>query len=546
MATYFHNDNSESVFYDNSQPAAEVVDNNITLPTSTLVIQVAEGGTVPNNHPDLLAWIAEASADAGEVTTNLSSFSSFSPGAAIITFSADNAQSRTASFSVVEVLAPAFTAPTDITVQEGQQLTFDFTLENYSGAVSASRGTVTNISGTNYRFSYPAGYNYDIQTSDTITLIADDGINAAESASVSITVANVYSVVINNAGPLAVDVPYGGSITIALAQAWASQFTNSTANTLANYTFPLGAGTYPVVFSAHDALSVTANIVVSQGARPDPVITLPVDSVSILELSNFTSPTAQAVDADGVDISSSVQVTGTVDTNIPGNYTLMYSVIDGLGQSASIDLPVTVLVDPDRPKPVDIYLPLAGNHPAYNQSLLWGQPWQPPVGEVRLENGDAVDAEVLFAGSVDPQTPGSYVIIGTIDDPRYELLQDITLTVTVTSTPIVVPDRLQLIDVVPAQYEPWEFDTYESEVWPCSIDFGPQAAVKVSDIESVIWESKEADARIDVIRSYHNNNIAYAVLDTGMAGPGLVKITCRFANGEQRVRYVRLNVIALY
>jgi hypothetical protein len=59
----------------------------------------------------------------------------------------------------------------------------------------------------------------------------------------------------------------------------------------------------------------------------------------------WTNPTATATDDEDGDLSTSITVSGTVDPNTKGTYTLTYSVSDAAGNTASQDLVVSIVND---------------------------------------------------------------------------------------------------------------------------------------------------------------------------------------------------------
>ncbi|HEU4717880.1 MAG TPA: immunoglobulin-like domain-containing protein [Bacteroidia bacterium] len=61
--------------------------------------------------------------------------------------------------------------------------------------------------------------------------------------------------------------------------------------------------------------------------------------------SSFTNPTATATDDQDGDVSTKISVTGTVDANTKGNYTLTYSVSDAAGNTASQDVTIHIVND---------------------------------------------------------------------------------------------------------------------------------------------------------------------------------------------------------
>lgn len=62
---------------------------------------------------------------------------------------------------------------------------------------------------------------------------------------------------------------------------------------------------------------------------------------------SWTNPTATATDDEDGDISSSVSVTGTVDPNTAGTYTLTYTVSDAAGNTATETVTVNVVNSAD-------------------------------------------------------------------------------------------------------------------------------------------------------------------------------------------------------
>ena len=82
----------------------------------------------------------------------------------------------------------------------------------------------------------------------------------------------------------------------------------------------------------------------------DPVITLNGDAVIEIYMgSTFVDPGATAYDEEDGDISNSIQVSGSVDTNTHGTYVLAYNVTDSDGNSATVVVRTINVVDDARP-----------------------------------------------------------------------------------------------------------------------------------------------------------------------------------------------------
>jgi hypothetical protein len=106
-------------------------------------------------------------------------------------------------------------------------------------------------------------------------------------------------------------------------------------------------GIYTLTYTLSDsngniisAVSRTVNVVYVSA----PTITLVGDNPFILEVGSlFTDPGATALDSYDGDLTNSIQVTGTVDTNTVGIYTLNYGVTDSSGNATTITRTVSIV-----------------------------------------------------------------------------------------------------------------------------------------------------------------------------------------------------------
>ena len=105
-------------------------------------------------------------------------------------------------------------------------------------------------------------------------------------------------------------------------------------------------GTYVLTYSATDSsgnsATVTRGVTVTDGAPP--TITLLGDANATIGIgSAWTDPGYAATDAEDGDLTVSVQISGSVDTNTLGAYALTYLVTDSSGNSASTTRTVHVV-----------------------------------------------------------------------------------------------------------------------------------------------------------------------------------------------------------
>ena len=123
--------------------------------------------------------------------------------------------------------------------------------------------------------------------------------------------------------------------------------------------------------------------------------------------SSYVEPGYSASDNVDGDLTGSVVVTGTINTNVPGNYTKTYTVTDAAGNTASVTRTITI-VDTGAPT-----LTLAGANPlTITQGNEYAEPGYTATDAVE---GD-LTAQVQVTGSVDHLTPGSYNLNYVVQD----------------------------------------------------------------------------------------------------------------------------------
>lgn len=99
---------------------------------------------------------------------------------------------------------------------------------------------------------------------------------------------------------------------------------------------------YEVSDSSGNVATATRTVNVVDTTAPDLTL-LGNDLIIALLNSTFVDPGATAVDIVDGDLTASIMVSGTVDTSVPGDYVLTYSVTDSSGNNASTTRSVTVV-----------------------------------------------------------------------------------------------------------------------------------------------------------------------------------------------------------
>lgn len=201
---------------------------------------------------------------------------------------------------------------------------------------------------------------------------------------------------------------------------------------------------------------------VDMGAAPDvtgPVITLQGPNPQPLDYGvSWTEPGFTAVDDVDGDITSNVDVSGTVNENSSGAYVLTYSVTDSSGNSTSVTRTVQVQEQPDTEPPV---ITLTGPNP---HVIDYGVSWVDP-GYTATDNVDGdLTASVSVSGSVDQNTAGSYIINYSVSDAAGNT-GTTERTVQVSAQPDTVPPTITLVDgssITWVQGTPWSEPGYSA------------------------------------------------------------------------------------
>jgi len=167
-------------------------------------------------------------------------------------------------------------------------------------------------------------------------------------------------------------------------------------------------------------------------AGEKPKITLIGNNPLILDVGDsFTDPGATASDAEDGDITSSIIVTGTVDTDTVGSYALKYNVSDSDGNFADtvtriVEVGLDDGTDPDK-RPV---ITLVGADP-FTVSL--GDIFTDP-GSTAFDPEDGnITSSIVVTGTVDTATIGSYVLSYNVTDSDGNKAITVTRVVDVVS-----------------------------------------------------------------------------------------------------------------
>lgn len=130
-----------------------------------------------------------------------------------------------------------------------------------------------------------------------------------------------------------------------------------------------------------------------------------------------------AIDTESGDLTSSISVSGTVDTETPGTYSLNYSVTDSHGKTSTVTRTVSVYA----------------NAPSFagvgNKTIELGDPFDPRAGVTVSDNYGTTDFTV--EGSVDTDTAGTYELTYKAKN-KYDKETTVTRKITVAAAAPVI------------------------------------------------------------------------------------------------------------
>ena len=153
---------------------------------------------------------------------------------------------------------------------------------------------------------------------------------------------------------------------------------------------------------------------------------------------SFTDPGASASDLVDGDLSGAIQVSGSVDVNTPGSYSLSYQVSDGHGNASSISRLVNV-VDTTAPS-----LTLAGDA---SVTVECHTTFSDPGATASDLCAGNLSGAVQVSGSVDVNTPGSYTLSYQVSDGVQTASASRTVNVVDTTAPSLALSGAETINV---------------------------------------------------------------------------------------------------
>ncbi len=407
---------------------------------------VSTGYKVAGSYPNKITITSDADANAATIYYVVDTAQTFQYTVHYVTTAGTVLQQPQSGYrpveSVVDLTASPITGykpvaenPTQLTISSGENVAYlkyeVNTAENrttgfvivtyYDGEDSNTANQIGSIwlqgdVGTSYSVTQPNidGYDYKglAQPSDALT-----GTFAAETQYV-----NLYYEAITRPSTPVIDALITDETTVVTGKA-----DPKTTVTLSVLGSPIGTGVadegtgkFEIAIAMQtEGTVITAISTDTAGlnSEPDNVAVVKLNAPSItapdVEISEGTAfnnlkKNVTAVDSDGNDITSDIEVTGTVDVNTPGTYLLQYHVTDGKGITGYAVRKVTVTALPNAAPVLTV--------PAAPISLTVGDSFDASalIADNTVKATDAEDGTItptVEKDTVDTSKPGVYLVL---------------------------------------------------------------------------------------------------------------------------------------
>lgn len=200
-------------------------------------------------------------------------------------------------------------------------------------------------------------------------------------------------------------------------------------------------GTYYITWSINESESITSTTIinVSSESTQNPYITLNGNKTIYVEVGNeYVELGASAFEND---TQIPISISGNVNPNLLGTYTITYQATDSLGNQIS---PITrQVIVRDTTNPI---IMINGDQTI---TLEYGEMFIEP-GAIVKDNHDS-NLDVIVQGSIDHETLGTYEITYLANDSSNNAAKPITRTVTIvdTTSPIISTQDVYFNNTVP-------------------------------------------------------------------------------------------------
>lgn len=356
------------------------------------------------------------------------------PGSYTITYTAtegENVVSTTRTVNVVDTTAPIINidGANPYQIQQGSCLPFIDPGATATDGCAGSVAVTRSISGPNGL----TAVDNNVPGTYTITYTATDGTLSA-TATRTVLVGNFPADEIDQpstSGPPTITLNGDHQMTVECGSfvdpGATANVCGGTVPVTVSGTVESHPGTYTLTYratSGGQTSEATRIVTVEDTTRP--VITLSGPNPMQVECHTaFTDPGATATDACAGSVP--VTVSGSVDPNTPGTYTLTYSATDGINPPSQVTRTVNV-VDTKGPD-----ITINGANPATVECHTS----YTDAGATAFDTCLNASIPVTPSGSVDVNTPGTYIITYTATDGARSSTKTRTVNVVDTTPPVI-------------------------------------------------------------------------------------------------------------
>jgi hypothetical protein len=174
--------------------------------------------------------------------------------------------------------------------------------------------------------------------------------------------------------------------------------------------FPVGVTTVTAstAYFVKGNLSASTNATFTVTVTDLPVITLLGANPLTDYVAHYSDPGATATDAVYGNLTGSIVVTGNVNANVPGTYTVTYSVTNALGYGTAVNRTVVIAQAPQGP-----IITMLGANPLTNFVDHYSDPGATASDPVYGN----LTGSIVVSGNLNTNVPGNYTVTYSATDP---------------------------------------------------------------------------------------------------------------------------------
>jgi hypothetical protein len=315
----------------------------------------------------------------------------------------------------------------------------DVTLTTTKGDTYTDAGATAldNLNGDITSYMITTG-TVDTATIGTYTIVYNISDFAGNAA---VPVTRTVVVVLNSTPPV-ISLIGNATITIMVGDTYIDAGATATDNIDGTITFNITtsgtvntaiAGTYLITYTVTDsdgnvAIPVTRTIVVIADLISPSIVLIGDVTITLMVGNTYTDAGATATDNINGTITGNIITTGTVNTAVPGTYTITYNVSDAAGNAAT---PIirTVIVLADTTLPV---ISLIG---AATIALMVDDTYT-DAGATATDNIDGtITGSIITTGAVNTAVAGTYTITYNVSDAAGNVATPVIRTIIVSIPP---------------------------------------------------------------------------------------------------------------